>query len=170
VSPGALSWPFPWEFRSGPAGSRTIQLASQGGNAISYTVSGDDSLGIEALSFDVDSTVPLNDVFVRAELADQSGALLARVVTGLGLSAGFVGQVTFAPNLPDSSTFRVAYPITQVQTGLWDVEAEPDSTLTGTALDVDARVTGGRILAFNVGGPSGEVFKPELVYSSQAVG
>jgi hypothetical protein len=170
VSPGALSWPFPWEFRSGPAGSRTILLASQGGTAISYAVAGGDSLGIESLSVDVDATLSINDVLVEAELADQSGALLARVRTGKEITAGFVGQVTFAPALPDSSTFTVPFPATQIQTGLWDVEAEPFSTLTVTALDVDARITGGRILAFNVGGPSGEVSKPELIYSSQEAG
>lgn len=143
TSPGP---PWPNDFDSGLTPASVILVSATGTPTVAYTTRQGEDLTVQSISADVDTQASAADVPVQCDLLDPSGVLLARVRTGSGITAGQLGQVTFAPELPDSSTFPVPVPLVELQTGLWVADPSDGQQIVITALEPAAIVTQARIL------------------------
>lgn len=156
-SPSASLAAVPIHFLSGLADVRTIVRPGAGETTIAYRFQADEFAQLESLSADVDTTGAGAAVQVEATLADQAGVVVARARTGAALDTGLQGQATFAPGLPDTSTFPATASTQQIQTALWEGTLPEQATVTVEALDAGAVVTELRILTWELGEPSGHV-------------
>lgn len=157
----------PVHFLSGRADVRTIVSHRLVGSGVGYVFSPDEIVQLEALSADVDTSGAGGPSPVEAILSDQTDAIVARVRTGSALDPGLTGQVTFAPGLPDSSTFPAPPFVDQIQTALWEGELPEQATITVQAIDPGAVVTELRLLVWTLGEPTGRV--PFAGYTRSAV-
>ena len=127
---------FKYDFQSGRYSLLVILVPQSGTVPISYQTRPEDELTLAAISVTVDTTMAGGPVQLDCNLLDASGLLLASVRTGEGLAAGQPSaEATFAPNLPDSSTFTNPPPVTSVQTGLWEIAAGDSQTIQVSSPD-----------------------------------
>lgn len=147
TSPGP---PWPNDFYSSLAPANVIIVPANGTASVVYVTSMGEELEIQSVSADLDCQLSGSDVAVECNLLDASGLLLAKVRTGAAITAGQFGQVTFAPELADSSTFPPPPSVSEIQTGLWTANPSDGQQVQVTALEAAAIVTQVRIL---VGGP-----------------
>lgn len=157
----------PVHFQSGLAEARPIIIPGNGGADLAYSFAADQFVQLQAISVDVDTSGAGGSVAVEVALADPSGVRIAAVRTGAGLDPGLVGQVTFAANLPDSSTFPAPALVQQIQAALWEATLPEQALLTVAALDAGALITEMRVFTYALGQPTGRV--PFAGYARTAV-
>src|SRR5438552_2684678 len=105
-----------------------IRVPGDGSNTISYVLSADVSLSIEAIAVDADATASFGST-ITATYITPSNQTVAESSSAAQIPAGTVCECTFAPFLPDTAAVGALANESQLQTGLVLTELAGGSTV-----------------------------------------
>lgn len=134
---------------------RLIVLRSQT-NSVTYLVDGIDPLHIEAVSADIDASAVVSPTFGDVIFTDASGLLIARSRSSASITGFAPFTMTWAPELPDTTTLGNSFLSTVLTTGLADTILPPGTVVTVTCPDAAAIITEARLWVDTVSDVAGD--------------